>query len=124
MIAPLERGTIGAVSFFRFWRENPVRRPHLESRADATGKCPVGRIGIRCRLGTGRRETVMGVRVSHRALRLYQGEGGLAAYFPLVFFVSSWRGLFQYGFLHFGQTLGFPSVFSRGTHSCPQRSHR
>jgi hypothetical protein len=42
----------------------------------------------------------------------------------LGFFASSWRGLFQYGFLHFGQTRGSPSVLSRGTHSCPQRSQR
>src|SRR5580704_8717360 len=32
-------------------------------------------------------------------------------------------GLFQYGDLHLGQTLGSPTVLSRGTHSCSQRPH-
>ncbi|SPF44659.1 hypothetical protein SBA1_550024 [Candidatus Sulfotelmatobacter kueseliae] len=33
------------------------------------------------------------------------------------------RGLFQYGDLHEGQTLGSPTVFFRGIHSWEQRLH-
>jgi len=39
------------------------------------------------------------------------------------FAASFRRGVFQYGLLHFGQTSG-SLLFSRGTHSCPHRSHR
>ncbi len=39
-----------------------------------------------------------------------------------VYFTVFFRGLSQYGLLHFGQTLGYSSLF-RGTHSCPHRSH-
>jgi hypothetical protein len=39
------------------------------------------------------------------------------------FATSFRRGVFQYGLLHFGQTSG-SLFFSRGTHSCPHRSHR
>lgn len=37
-------------------------------------------------------------------------------------FFFCFRGLFQYGDLHFGHTLGV-SPLLRGTHSCPHRSH-
>ena len=37
-------------------------------------------------------------------------------------FLLSFRGLSQYGLLHFGQTLGYSFLF-RGIHSCPHRSH-
>ncbi len=33
------------------------------------------------------------------------------------------RGLFQYGLLHLGQTLGSPTVVLRGIHSWGQRIH-
>jgi hypothetical protein len=33
------------------------------------------------------------------------------------------RGLFQYGLLHFGQTLGSPAVPFRGTQEWEQRLH-
>lgn len=38
------------------------------------------------------------------------------------YFLGDFLGLSQYGLLHFGQTLGFSSIFL-GIHSCPQRSH-
>lgn len=44
---------------------------------------------------------------------------GFGALWPLSF-----RGVFQYGDLQRGQTFGSASVPSRGTHACPQRSHR
>lgn len=44
-------------------------------------------------------------------------------YAPLAFFTGRFRGLFQYGFLHFGQTVG-SLLMSCGTHSCSQRSQR
>jgi hypothetical protein len=42
----------------------------------------------------------------------------------LVFASPALRGLFQYGELQFGQTVGSPFVVSRATHVCSHRSHR
>jgi len=39
----------------------------------------------------------------------------------LYFLMPFDLGLFQYGELHLGHTLGFVGL--RGTHLCPQRSH-
>ena len=39
-------------------------------------------------------------------------------------YTRCFRGLFQYGLLHFGQTRGSPTVPLRGTHSCLQREQR
>ena len=36
---------------------------------------------------------------------------------------SAFRGLFQYGLLHLGQTDGSSPDLSRGTHACSHRSH-
>ena len=43
-------------------------------------------------------------------------------YFRIVFFLFVFLGMFQYGVLHLGQTLGSWSWF-RGIHSCWHRSH-
>lgn len=41
----------------------------------------------------------------------------------LTLYLGCFLGRFQYGLLHFGQIVGV-TVSTRGTHLCPQRSHR
>ena len=49
-------------------------------------------------------------------------RSGVSVYAAI--FALSRFGTFQYGFLHFGHTLGNSMVFRLGTHSWPQRSQR